>query len=69
MINVDLKPLLQRFNPYCKKSMETAAGLCVSRTNYEVTIEHVLLAMIDDTERDFQTILRHYGVEPGAVKR
>jgi len=69
MINVELKPLLQRFNAYCKKSLETAAGLCVSRTNYEVTIEHVLLAMIDDTERDFQTILRHYGVEPGAVKR
>lgn len=69
MINVELKPLLQRFNAYCKKSLETAAGLCVSRTNYEVSIEHVLLAMIDDTERDFQTILRHYGVEPGAVKR
>jgi len=69
MLNVDLKPLLARFNAYCKKSLETAAGLCVSRTNYEVTIEHVLLAMIDDTERDFQEILRHYGVEPAHVKR
>jgi type VI secretion system protein VasG len=69
MINVELKPLLQRFNAYCKKSLETAAGLCVSRTNYEVTIEHVLLAMIDDTERDFQLILHHFGVEPAHVKR
>ena len=69
MIDIDVKHLLARFNPYCKKSLETAAGLCVSRTNYEVTIEHMLLAMVDDTERDFQAILRHYGVEPAHVKR
>jgi type VI secretion system protein VasG len=69
MINLELKLLLARLNAYCKKSLETAAGLCVSRTNYEVTIEHLLLAMADDTERDFQLILRHYGIAPEHVKR
>lgn len=69
MISVDLKPLLGRLNPYTKKALEAAAGLCVSRTNYEVTIEHVLLTMVDDTERDFQLILRHAGVEPAHLKR
>ncbi len=69
MITVDLKPLLGRLNPYTKKALEAAAGLCVSRTNYEVTVEHVLLTMVDDTERDFQLILRHVGVEPAHLKR
>lgn len=69
MLNVDIKALLTRFNPYCKKSLETAAGLCVTRTNYEVTVEHLLLAMIDDSDKDFQTILRHFGIEPAVVKR
>ena len=69
MITVDLKPLLWRLNPYTKNALEAAAGLCVSRTNYEVTVEHVLLTMVDDTERDFQLILRHVGVEPAHLKR
>ncbi len=69
MISVELKPLLGRLNPYTKKALEAAAGLCVSRTNYEVTIEHVLLTMVEDTERDFQLILRHVGIEPAHLKR
>ncbi|MEQ8396000.1 type VI secretion system ATPase TssH [Thalassobaculum sp.] len=69
MISVELKPLLGRLNPYTKKALEAAAGLCVSRTNYEVTVEHVLLTMVDDTERDFQLILRHSGIEPAHLKR
>jgi type VI secretion system protein VasG len=69
MLSVELKPLLGRLNPYTKKALEAAAGLCVSRTNYEVTVEHVLLTMVDDTERDFQLILRHFGIEPAHLKR
>jgi len=69
MISVELKPLLGRLNPYAKKALEAAAGLCVSRTNYEVTIEHVLLTMVEDTERDFQLILRHFSIEPAHMKR
>ena len=69
MFSVELKPLLGRLTPYTRKALEAAAGLCVSRMNYEVTIEHVLLSMVDDTEHDFQAILRHAGVEPARVKR
>ena len=69
MITVELKPLVGRLNPYTKRSLETAAGLCVSRTHYEVTIEHVLLAMVDDVEHDLQMILRHAGVESARLER
>ena len=69
MIQVDLKQLLGRLNAYTKRALETAAGLCVSRGNYEVTIEHVLSVMMDDTQRDIAVIMRHFGIEPAVLRR
>ena len=69
MISVELKPLLGRLNPYTRRSLEAAAGLCVTRTSYEVTIEHVLLVMVDDTEHDVRLILRRFGIEPAPLTR
>jgi len=69
MIQVDLKQLLGRLNAYTKRALETAAGLCVSRGNYEVTIEHVLSVMVDDTQRDIAVILHHFGIEPATLRR
>ncbi|MEO1197933.1 MAG: type VI secretion system ATPase TssH [Pseudomonadota bacterium] len=64
-----MKRLLGKLNTYSKRALEAGAGLCVGRTNYEVTVEHLLLVMVEDTGRDFQAILRHFGVEPSHVKR
>jgi type VI secretion system protein VasG len=69
MLNIDLKALFNRLNPYCTRSMEGAAGLCVARGNYEVSIEHLLLMLIEDPERDFQLILRHYEIDPARVEK
>jgi len=68
MVQVDLKQLLNRLNAYVKRGLETAAGLCISRGNYEVTIEHVFLVMIDDVQRDLAAILRHYEIDGTALK-
>ncbi|MCW8139781.1 MAG: type VI secretion system ATPase TssH [Planctomycetota bacterium] len=69
MADVDLKALVGRLNPACKRALETAAGICVSRTHYEVGVEHVLQAILDDPSGDVQLILKHYGVEPGRVSK
>jgi type VI secretion system protein VasG len=69
MIEVDINALFKRLNVYCTRSLETAAGMCVSRGNYEVTIEHVLLALLADTDRDFQIILRYFGIEPARIEK
>jgi type VI secretion system protein VasG len=69
MINVDMKLLLRRLNRYCARSLEAAAGLCVSRTHYEVAIEHMLLELIEDPAADIQTILRHFGADPAGVQK
>ena len=68
MVQVDLKHLLNRLNAYVKRTLETAAGLCISRGNYEVTIEHVFLVMIDDVQRDLNLILRHFEIDASALK-
>ncbi|MDQ0509461.1 type VI secretion system ATPase TssH [Ancylobacter amanitiformis] len=69
MLSLDLKPLLDRLSPYTKRALEMAAGLAVGRGNYDVTVEHFLLAMVDDTDRDLGLALRHYAVETASLKR
>lgn len=69
MIQVDLKQLLGRLNPYAKRALETAAGLSVGRSHYEVAIEHLLLVMADEEQRDLGVIMRHHGLELANLKR
>ncbi|RPH38403.1 MAG: AAA family ATPase, partial [Planctomycetota bacterium] len=69
MVEVNLKSLIARLNRFCTRSLEAAAGLCVSRTNYEVAPEHLLHAMIDDPTADLQQIFKHFGIEAGRVQK
>jgi type VI secretion system protein VasG len=69
MIGVDIKSLLRRLNRYCTRTLEGAAGLCVSRGHYEVTVEHFLFRMADDPGADFQQILRHFEIEPAYFQK
>ncbi len=61
-MNVNLKSLFGRLNETCYTAFNNAAGLCLSRTNYDVEIEHFLLKLIEADNTDFQKILRHFGI-------
>lgn len=67
MAKLDLRTLLRKMNSYCSQAVENAAGLCVGRSHYEVTVDHVLLKLLDQADADFQLILRFYEVEPSRV--
>lgn len=69
MLNVDLKPLIKTLNNYTERSLEAAAGICVSRGHYEVSIEHMLLVMIEDPSKDFQHILNHFDVSVAHMQK
>jgi type VI secretion system protein VasG len=69
MISVDIKSLLGRLNPYCTRSLEAAAGLCVSRTHYEVAVEHMLAKLLEDPQADIPLILRHFDIDAGRVQK
>jgi len=69
MIMVDIKSLLSRLNSYCTRSLEGAAGLCVSRTHYEVTVEHMLAKLLEEPQADVPLILRQFDIDPGRLKK
>ena len=69
MLTVDIRSLLGRLNPFCTRCLEAAAGLCVSRSHYEVTLEHFLAKVLEDPQTDLSLILHHFGVEPGKLAR
>lgn len=57
MVNVDLRQLCNKLNFYCTNTLNNAAGLCVSRTNYEITIEHWLIKMLESRDGDLPALL------------
>lgn len=61
-MNVNLKSLVGRLNDTCRGALEGAAGLCLSRTNYDVEIEHILAKLLDQDDTDLHKICRHYEV-------
>ena len=62
MIQINLKQLVGKLNSFGRRSLESAAGLCLSRTNYNVEIEHWLTRMIDEPNTDVAAILQHFDV-------
>ena len=69
MITVDIKTLLGRLNTFCTRALEGAAGLCVSRTHYEVTVEHVFAKILEEPQSDMSLVLRNFDVDPGNVRK
>jgi type VI secretion system protein VasG len=67
MVAVDLKSVVSRLSETGRKQLEAAIGLTVSRSHYNVEIEHVLLKLIDAQGSDIATILRKQGVDAGLV--
>ena len=67
MITKDLKSLLRKLNDHTTRALEASAGFCISRGHYEVTIEHLLLKLLEDGSGDVPRILQHFDVEPGEL--
>jgi type VI secretion system protein VasG len=68
-MNVNLKSLVGRLNDTSRGALEGAAGLCLSRTNYDVEIEHILAKLLESGDTDFEKILRHYECNPDRVTK
>jgi type VI secretion system protein VasG len=65
----NLKALVGKLNSACRRALEGAAGLCMSRTNYNVEIEHWLLKLVEPTDGDLPRVFKHYDVDAGRVAR
>ena len=67
MITVDLRALVGKLNDHSRRALEAAAGLCLSKTHYEVEIEHFLLKLSEQADGDVAALYRHYEVNHARV--
>lgn len=68
MQSKDLKSLLLKLNNYLVRNLDTATGLGINRGHYEITIEHLINALIEDSQGDIPLILKHYAIDSGDVQ-
>ena len=68
-MDVNLKSLIAKLDDTCRRALEAAAGLCLSRTNYNVEVEHWLVRLIEgEADNDLNKLLRYYEVDADRVK-
>ena len=61
-MNLNLKSLVGRLNDVSRNALEGAAGLCLSRTNYDVEVEHILAKILEQDDTDLHKIASHYEI-------
>ncbi|TWT41857.1 Chaperone protein ClpB [Phycisphaerae bacterium RAS1] len=70
---VDMKLLRQQLNNTCIQALEKAAGICIARTHYEITVEHFLAPLLDVGNSDVLCIADFFKMDVsklrGAINR
>jgi type VI secretion system protein VasG len=67
-MSLNLKTLIGKLNETCRSAATRAAGLCVSLGQYEVDLEHLFLALLEQPKSDFAIIARASGIAPGTLE-
>ena len=62
-MGINLKALIGKLNDPTRGALEGAAGLCLSRTHYDIEIEHFLTKLLDSSSGDFAAILKHFEID------
>lgn len=69
MIIAELKPLFRRLNTVLTRALEQGAGLCLSRTHYEITAEHILISLLDQPGCDLLKIFETENISTDQLRR
>ena len=60
---MNLKSLISKLNDSTRSTLEAAAGLCLSRTHYDIEVEHYLTKLLDSTDNDSAAIFKHFEID------
>src|SRR5262245_16894166 len=63
-MGLDLRSLIGKLDETTRRALEGAAGLAMSRTHYEVELEHWLVKLLEGGETDIPRTLRHFEMDP-----
>jgi len=69
MSELRLETLINKLNKTCVNVLDAAAGLCVSKTNYDVEIEHFLLKLTETSNTDIVKILKHFEIDDSELRK
>ena len=58
-MSINLKTLISKLNDTSRTAATRAAGICVGLGQYEVDLEHLFLALLEQPASDFALIARH----------
>ena len=64
----NLKTLIGKLNDTTRRAAERAASLTMARGNYEVDLEHLFLALLEQPQSDFALLCRRFDIAPGALQ-
>jgi type VI secretion system protein VasG len=67
-MSLNLKTLIGKLNDTCRNAATRAAGLCVAAGQYEVDLEHLFLALLEQPKSDFAIIARQSGIQAGMLE-
>jgi len=62
-MSLDNRSLIAKLNEPTRNALEGAAGLCLSRTHYDIEVEHLLMKLLDTTDGDLAQIAKHFGID------
>ena len=65
MVAVNLKNLVEKLDDVARNALEGAAGLCMSRGQYNVEIEHWFVKILEQANTDMQALLEKYDIDVG----
>src|SRR5690348_9455611 len=69
MMSVESGVLIKTLNKTCLNALQSAAGLCLSRTNPSVEVEHWLFKLSEQPDNDLSRIFHHFGVDTARLLR
>jgi len=67
-MSTPLKTLITKLNTTCRLAAERSASSCLSRGHYEVDLEHLFLALLEEPASDLVCALRASRIDPHAVR-
>jgi type VI secretion system protein VasG len=67
-MGINLKTLISKLNETTRIAATRAAGICVGLGQYEVDIEHLFLALLEQTKSDFVLISLRCGIDAAVLE-
>lgn len=69
MADVDHRLLVNRLNGHTRDRLLAAAGAAMGRGHYHITVEHLLLTLLDDAHGDMAQLASHFDLDAAKIKR